>query len=65
MHQIDPVEQAQAQLLAAVGETLRGGDPNRLRAPYQALLRARGQGKAAKAVDDLPVLPYVKPQRRG
>ena len=63
MQEIDPIATATTSLLAAVAETLHGGDPNRLRGPYAAVMRAKGQGKAAAAVDKLPRLPWVKPKR--
>lgn len=60
MLETDPIQSAQHTLQAAVGSVLRGADPNLLRGPYCALLRATGQGKYAKLVEQLPPVPFVK-----
>ena len=61
MLETDPISTASQSLQTAVADVLRGGDPNRLRAPYAALMRARGQGKIAREIEKLPALAYVKP----
>ena len=61
MLETDPISQAYTALLNAVWEVLRGGDPNRLKVPYAAAMRAKGMGKHAKSAMELPALPYTKP----
>ena len=60
MLQTDPIASASTALIAASLDVLKGGDPNRLRGPYCAYLRAIGRGKQAREVEALPVLPYTK-----
>lgn len=61
MLETDPISTAQSSLSAACLEVLKGGDPNRLRGPVCALLKATGQGKRAREIEQLPPLPYTKP----
>lgn len=63
MLETDPIANATAALQATVMEVLKGGDPNKLRGPYCAMLRAMGRGKFARVVEELPPLPYRKVQR--
>lgn len=63
MLETDPITNAQATLLGACQAVLRGGDPNQLKGPTAALLRAKGQGKVAMAILALPSLPYIKPPK--
>lgn len=60
MLETDPIAVANRALLAVAEEIMRGGDPNRLRGPLCALMRAQGQGKKAKLIEQLPPLPYQK-----
>jgi hypothetical protein len=64
MLETDPIDQAQRSLASVCLEVLRGGDPNRLKGPTCALLRAKGNGKQAREIDALPPLPYVKPPKK-
>ena len=64
MLETDPITAANRAITAAAEAVLRGGDPNRLRPALAALMRAMGQGKRAKEIEALPVLPYVKPVRK-
>lgn len=63
MLETDPISIAQSSLASASLEVLKGGDPNRLRAPYCAAMQAKGHGKHAKSAMELPPLAYVKPKR--
>lgn len=63
MLQTDPISMAQTSLASACLEVLKGGDPNKLRGPVCALLKATGQGKRAREIEQLPPLPYIKPKR--
>jgi hypothetical protein len=63
MLETDPIDQAQRSLASVCLEVLRGGDPNRLKGPTCALLRAKGQGKQAREIEQLPPLPWTKPKR--
>jgi hypothetical protein len=60
MLETDPITQATASLTAAALDVLKGGDPNRLRGPIVAMLRATGQGKRAREIEQLAPLAYVK-----
>jgi len=62
MLEVDPIATAQTSLLSVAMEVMRGGDPNKLRGPLAALLRAKGQGKQARELEALPPVPYVKPK---
>jgi hypothetical protein len=64
MLETDPISQAQSSLASVCLEVLRGGDPNKLKGPFCALLRAKGQGKQAREIEGLPPLPYTKPVKR-
>jgi hypothetical protein len=63
MMETDPISTASQSLQAAVETVLKGGDPNLLKAPYMALLRARGNGKQARVVEGWERLVYVKPPK--
>lgn len=63
MLETDPIADANKAIIAAVEATLRGGDPNRLRPALAGLLRATGQGKRAREIEQLPGLQYLKPKR--
>jgi len=64
MLETDPISQAQSGLASVCLEVLRGGDPNKLRGPVAALLKATGRGKQAREIEQLPQLPYVKPVKK-
>ena len=64
MLEVDPIPQAQQSLLSECQAVLKGGDPNRLKGPVCALLRAKGQGKLARELMELPALAYVKPVKK-
>lgn len=64
MMQTDPIDQAQRSLASVCLEVLRGGDPNKLKGPFCAYLKAKGQGKQANEIMALPPLPYVKPPKK-
>lgn len=61
MLETDPIQSAARSLHSVVAEVLAGGDPNRLRGPYCALMRAMGQGKRAREIEALPQVPWVRP----
>ena len=62
MLESDPITAASTALQAAALDVLKGGDPNRLRGPYVAYLRALGRGKQANLVALLPPLAWTKPK---
>lgn len=63
MLETDPIAQASTSLVNVCLEVVSGGDPNRIKGPLLAYLRAKGQGKQAMAIAALPPMPYVKPKR--
>lgn len=60
MLETDPIAQANTALLSVAMEVIRGGDPNKLKGPLCQLLKAKGQGKQARALEALPPVEWPK-----